>query len=334
MSNHQNVYGICENLCKVPVYAKNQTDELIRLNRGSKLIVTTEDSALYGQTVTATLGTYSMTGVMNNEGYCELRVDEIGTYTVTCGSANDAEVEVPYFGIYEVEMITNHATIHVVTNDAIFIGQTVTATKGSYSVSGVIKNNGTCDLMIKQLGTYTVTCGGKSASVSVAEFFETYNVPISVMQYLYNAGDECVDVTGGWSASGYTTSVGNNKSPSKDNNTLYVEGSYWGGDPADCFIGVANAINLTSYSTLKVRWKATSRDISVLIVSSKSNFTDSSKRIKTISVSKTESSDYIEKTLDISDVSGSYYVVVYASTPSSDSSMYYNKGYVQKIWLE
>lgn len=29
MSNHQNVYGICENLCKVPVYAKSQTDDLL-----------------------------------------------------------------------------------------------------------------------------------------------------------------------------------------------------------------------------------------------------------------------------------------------------------------
>lgn len=145
----------------------------------SVLNVSTDELELYGETVTATHGSYSVSGTFNNEGKCTLNVKEVGNYELTCGEATGS-VNVPYFGIYSVDVSTIYSTLNITTDEEELLGETVTAVKGSYSVSGVISAEGACTLRVKELGTYNITCGEATDSVNVSEWYHTYNISISL----------------------------------------------------------------------------------------------------------------------------------------------------------
>lgn len=74
----------------------------------SILTVQTISPMLYGKTVTATRGDYSVSGVMSNLGKCELKLAKTGTYTITCDASEPATVAVPYFGSYTVDLLRWH----------------------------------------------------------------------------------------------------------------------------------------------------------------------------------------------------------------------------------
>lgn len=78
---------------------------------GSTILVTTSESTLYGQTVTLSDGTTTLTGTFSNAGECEFTgVMMVGTLTATSGTASTS-INVPYFGVYSIILSLFSATI-------------------------------------------------------------------------------------------------------------------------------------------------------------------------------------------------------------------------------
>ena len=131
-------------------------------------------------------------------------------------------------------------------------------------------------------------------------------------RYIYNAGDECNDITGGWTSSGYTWNNGSTsitiKSPTKNADNILFTGTA-GGSGNLPGIGTENAIDLTNVSILEV-------DVNVIATSSNG----SSTFYLAVMSTKNFSSEFVasvgggngtgEKTLqlDVSKLSGSYYI--------------------------
>ena len=105
-------------------------------------------------------------------------------------------------------------------------------------------------------------------------FAETVDVTTSGVTYtvdkwhLYNRGDQCAAVTGGWSCDGYTHSI-YDISPGRFDSDKIVLAGYTRG------IGTINAINLAGASKLTVTGKivtAAAESLTLMIVKQKSNY--------------------------------------------------------------
>lgn len=130
--------------------------------------------------------------------------------------------------------------------------------------------------------------------------------------YIYNAGDECNDITGGWTSSGYTWNNGSTsitiKAPTKNADNILFAGTA-GGSGNLPGIGTANAIDLTNVSILEV-------DVNVIATSSNGSSTFylavmSTKNFSSGLVASVDGGNGTgEKTLqlDVSKLSGSYYI--------------------------
>ena len=120
---------------------------------GSRVKVITEDSALYGATVTLTCGAESLSGVMSNAGVCEFTgVSFIGTVSVSAVkgaySGNDT-INIPYFGIYASEVATGEIyTINVTTNEPTLYGRTIIATYGTSTKTATFSDAGRATIKI------------------------------------------------------------------------------------------------------------------------------------------------------------------------------------------
>ncbi len=87
-------------------------------------------------------------------------------------------------------------------------------------------------------------------------------------------------------------------------------------------IGSSNKIDLTNYSMLKVRAKATNANLVACISNTK---TVSSGTVKSMTIQV--SAEYTEFVLDVTSLSGEYYFALWTLTS------YNNTTYVDKIWL-
>ena len=131
-------------------------------------------------------------------------------------------------------------------------------------------------------------------------------------RYIYNAGDEYNDITGGWTSSGYTWDNGSTsfaiKSPTKNADNMLFTGTA-GSSGTLPGIGTENAIDLSNVSILEV-------DVNVIATSSdgSSTFYLAVMRTKNFSAGLVAhvggGNGTGEKTLqlDVSKLSGSYYI--------------------------
>lgn len=171
------------------------------------------------------------------------------------------------------------------------------------------------------IGTWTVYARlGDQSSTATVEITEEgqmmrYYVTIAYLLYLYNHGDECIDISGGWtlrqgpndSTSGYI----NTATLTKNANSISITTP-----AASC--GQANAnnkIDLTHYSTLNVTaltsHSGTGQHISV--------------RSTNVAYDKNFAADLNFsgnglKTLDISALTGSYYIAIYLTNVADQQS--------------
>ena len=103
---------------------------------GSTILVTTSESTLYGQTVTLSDGTTTLTGTFSNAGECEFTgVMMVGTLTATSGTASTS-INVPYFGVYSIILSLFSATITATYPDDKGATCTCTGNGESYTASG------------------------------------------------------------------------------------------------------------------------------------------------------------------------------------------------------
>ena len=141
--------------------------------------------------------------------------------------------------------------------------------------------------------------------------------------YLYNTGNQCTDVTGGWIRYG----TGGTVTFNNDNIYLATLEDYSFGA-----VDTTNAIDLTGFATLKVTASATNRQY---MLGQVSVYTKNAAGKETIAASASLDSSSTETvtSLDVSGLSGAYYVRIQSS---GRSSSYYITGkvHVTKVELE
>ena len=183
---------------------------------------------------------------------------------------------------------------------------------------------------IRDFGTWTVTAtnGTKTATQDVlVDVITEYEITMAYRFYLYNEGDECEDVTGGWTIDGYVY-TGQAYTPAagaKNSDNFYLKKS--AGTSTRLF-GTTNKINLSYYSTLHAVFyyndtEKTDPWVGVLL---DGKDLVGSNRYPNACLGNGVDDD-ITASADISELSGYHYIV--AASTTTDGG-----GYVYKIWLE
>lgn len=133
--------------------------------------------------------------------------------------------------------------------------------------------------------------------------------------YLYNLGDECTSITGGWDD--YYDNAGYSIIKGADYMEIKGVNSQYSGTGS-----TTNAIDLTKYSTLHAIAKRTSSGTCYIGIATKRDVVQTG-----LSASKTVTAkEYTEVTLDISQYNSAYYIVLVVTAT--------DELYIQKIWLE
>lgn len=126
-------------------------------------------------------------------------------------------------------------------------GSTVTCTTPGGIVLTAIEISGTWTFAnLPGLGTYTINASlGTESKVKsiVIDRIAVFQVSIAYKLYLYNRGDECTDVTGGWGGTG-----------TKYNDSLYIHGKNGG----EYSLETNNTIDISAYTELHFIGKVTS----------------------------------------------------------------------------
>ena len=131
--------------------------------------------------------------------------------------------------------------------------------------------------------------------------------------YLYNLGDECEDITGGWT---YKKGFGS-CSVTKNSDNIYVACTE-GSSGAAVSVYPTNKIDLTSKSKLKLNFSSTRlhiTDTALRVITEPYNGTVIAKTV--LGITGTD----ITVELDVSNVSGEYYVEIYATSYSGDTNL-------------
>lgn len=180
---------------------------------------------------------------------------------------------------------------------------------------------------LKRYGTYTITATngtGTDTQDILVNMATEFDIEMSYKLYLYNLGNECESVTGGWKQGTYYT----NAEATKNDNSLYLH-SY------RAIFMTNNKINLTNYEKLKMHIiDCTSRNDNKashsLMIGDNNSISngapsDWSDWIK----SEDNSSGELIMTLNISSVNTSKYISILCDDANYSAYMY-----VDKIWLE
>lgn len=207
-------------------------------------------------------------------------------------------------------------------------GSTVTCTNGSKT----LKAKDTCGkaiFVIPSAGTWTVKAvkGSQSASktVSITAEGQVETVTLSYELVLFNNG---VVSDYAWDSSN-----NNNYGDGKvSGGLIYLYGYTWDNNivlqPGWGEIGISSAIDLSDYSTLKVRLNKIdgAEGTAKIHVGTTALGDNTATKMVTLTAGTTTS-------LDISSITGSKYISLYAQ---SDTSVYGNiiKVYFDKVWLE
>ena len=124
------------------------------VSSGSTITVFTNESSLYGRTVTLTIGQQTKTETFSNVGVAVFKgIISTGTFTITSstsgGDTATATLDVPYFGNYSKQLTLFNATVTITfpySNGATCTCNSETATSSPYTFN------------IGATGTYTATC--------------------------------------------------------------------------------------------------------------------------------------------------------------------------------
>ena len=207
-------------------------------------------------------------------------------------------------------------------------GSVCTCTNGTLTLTAK-DTTGKAIFVIPSAGTWTVKAvsGSKSTSktVSITAEGQVETVTLTCELVLFNNGV----------VSGYAWDSSNNNGYGDgkvSNGLIYLYGYTWDNNivlqPGWGEIGISSAIDLSDYSTLKVRLnKIDSADGTAKIQVGTTALGDNTATKKVTLTAGTTTS------LDISSITGSKYISLYAQ---SDTSTYGNmiKAYFDKVWLE
>lgn len=147
--------------------------------------------------------------------------------------------------------------------------------------------------------------------------------------YFYNKGDQCTDLTGGWLAKGVLTEAGKGKAvtpqitQNADNMTIVFTGAQY----AMGLIYTQNQIDLTEFKTITINGSAncpvTNGSVSLSVYSSVPSYSGHTKVAGTnIKKGGVILNGVFETTLDVSALSGKYYLAIdFYNDPSGTNTV-------------
>lgn len=256
-----------------------------------------------------------------------------GTWTVTIsGNGQTATKTIEITADYAITIAFFSATINITypANSNCVVANSSGTTIASDTNTGTSAKTWTATVNAK--GTYTVTATAtdgsgktKSATVSITADGQSASVTLTYELVLFNNGV----------VSGYAWDSSNNNGYGDgkvSNGLIYLYGYTWDNNivlqPGWGEIGISSAIDLSDYSTLKVRLnKIDNADGTAKIqVGTTALGDDTATKTVTLTAGTTTS-------LDISSITGSKYISLYAR---SNTDAYGNmiKAYFDKVWLE
>lgn len=149
------------------------------------------------------------------------------------------------------ETITGTLALFAVIGVTYPAGSVCTCTKGTKTYKA--KNtSGLALFAVPEVGDWIVSCtdGTQTASktVTISAEGEAVNVKLAYDLRLFDNGDECVSVTGGWTNAGYTYSSMLPAPPEISDGRIQLYGKSGG----NTGIGTAQSIDLTGYSKLVI----------------------------------------------------------------------------------
>ena len=206
-------------------------------------------------------------------------------------------------------------------------GSTCTCTNGTKTYTAK-DTSGQWIFCIPSAGTWTVTAtdgtNTKTQEVSITAEQQAEKVTLGYWNgELYDAGNQYTDITGGWIRHG----TGGTVTFNDDNIYLATLDDYTEGA-----VNTTNAIDLTGFATLKVTASVTNRQY---MLGKVSVYTKNAAGKETVAASAELDSSSTETvtSLDVSGLSGAYYVRIQSS---GYSSSYYITGkiHVTKVELE
>ena len=255
-----------------------------------------------GSTVTCFKGEVTKTASEKNGTWTFSGLEE-GTWTLKAtlsGQTATQTVNITQFDVYRVTMSYFKSTIKV-TYPA---GSTCTCSKGG-EVLTASGTSGSYTFTVTSAGTWVIkiTSGKYSASksVSITKTGQSVSVSIDYTLWLFKDGDQFTENTGGWHSRPdfiYRSNLTPNGTVTIGNTISMQAG---GGQSATAW--TVNKIDLTQYKTLSViADKASgSQDINIMPASAT--------QIENQAVAYTKIETAGETTLDVSNISGEYYVV-------------------------
>lgn len=204
------------------------------------------------------------------------------------------------------------------------VGSTCTCTNGTKTYTAK-DTSGQWIFRIPSAGTWTVTAtdgtNTKTQEVSITAEQQAEKVTLAYWNgELYDAGNQYTDITGGWIRHG----TGGTVTFNDDNIYLETLDAY-----SEGAVDTTNAIDLTGFATLKVTAQGSSK-IGKVIVYTKNV---AGKETIAASASLKTGADETVTSLDVSGLSGAYYVRIQSS---GTASSYYITGkfHVTKVKLE
>ena len=256
-----------------------------------------------------------------------------GTWTVVIsGNGQTATKTIEITADYAITIAFFSATINITypANSNCVVANSGGQTVASDTNTGTSAKTWTATVNAK--GTYTITATAtdgsgktKSATVSITADGQSASVTLTYELVLFNNGV----------VSGYAWNSSNNNGYGDgkvSNGLIYLHGYTWDDNisfqPGWGEIGISSAIDLSDYSTLKVRLnKIDSADGTAKIQVGTTALGDNT-ATKTVTLTAGTTTS-----LDISSITGSKYISLYAQ---SDTSTYGNmiKAYFDKVWLE
>lgn len=269
---------------------------------GGKLTVTTPGA---GITVAAARDGKTKTRVSGADGTAVFKGLEGGDWvlTITDGSQTSVPVPITIKTDYAAALTFFAATIHV-TYPA---GSVCTATDGAITLTAP-DTGGTWDCTVPNAGTWTVTATDGSdtdaADVTITEDGQAESANLAFWHgELYTRGNTWDDVTGGWSALLDRSTVSFN-SDSIQFHSGCVHATVYTNRPID----------LTNFSKLTADCAITATDYKFELGVKLEKPTNAQQSGGYVAVTATGVTAGKTLTVDVSDLSGSYYILLYSMT--------------------
>lgn len=261
-----------------------------------------------GSTLTCTDGTITLTAPDTSGSYSFI-VPNAGTWTVssTNGSQSDSEaVSITADGqSVSVTLAYFSATINITYPAA----STCVVTDSGGAIVASDSNTGssakTWTATVTTTGTYTVTAtttdgsgNTKSSNVSITANGQSASVELEYGILLYDNGDLCTDVTGGWIKDGTNAAFADTTLSLSNTGAVELKGSF----------STANKINLSQYSKLIARFFRSDEANLWLGLTNTTTGIKGGSFFEALAAASDPSLGYVE--LDISAITGSFHVTV------------------------